>query len=106
MKANNTSTTPHVAKPCGRLRRASTARANLRPTAWEPSRMACQRLAAQACIDGCEDSRITAAITVYDSRGCSHMMRLALAAMSLVRCSAAMDPMPVSASCSAPNPSK
>eukprot|EP00965_Chrysotila_dentata_P155138 5126101-Pleurochrysis_carterae.AAC.1 len=47
---------------------------------------------------------MTAAITVYDSRGCSHMMRLALAAMALVFCPATMDPMPVSASwkCSIP----
>eukprot|EP00965_Chrysotila_dentata_P177859 5874666-Pleurochrysis_carterae.AAC.2 len=107
MKAINTSNTPHVAKPCGRLRRVSAARANLRPTAWAPSRMACHRLAARACIDGCEDSRISAAITVYDSRGCLHMMRLALVAMSLVICHAAiMVPMPDSASCSAPNSSK
>eukprot|EP00965_Chrysotila_dentata_P134228 4438716-Pleurochrysis_carterae.AAC.2 len=85
MKAITTSNTPHVAEPCGRLRRASAARANLRPIAWAPSRMACHRLAARACIfDGYEDSRTTAAITVYESRGCSHIMRLALAAMSLV----------------------
>eukprot|EP00965_Chrysotila_dentata_P033513 1115624-Pleurochrysis_carterae.AAC.2 len=106
MNAIRRSNTPHVARPCGRLRQASAARAKLRPTAWAPSRtVACHRLAARVCIDGWEDSRITAAITVYGSRGCSHMMRLAPAAMDLVLCPAAMDPMPVSASCSAPNTS-
>eukprot|EP00965_Chrysotila_dentata_P133641 4419726-Pleurochrysis_carterae.AAC.1 len=62
-----------------------------------PSRTACHRFVACVCVDGCEDSRITAAIIVYDSNGCSHTMRLALAAMSFVVCPAAMDPMPVSA---------
>eukprot|EP00965_Chrysotila_dentata_P008318 271938-Pleurochrysis_carterae.AAC.1 len=68
--------------------------------------MACHRFAMRVCVAGCGDSRMTAAITVYDSRGCSHMMRLAPAAMALVFCAAAIDPMPVSATWSAPYPSK
>eukprot|EP00965_Chrysotila_dentata_P084088 2775471-Pleurochrysis_carterae.AAC.1 len=48
-----------------------------------PSCTACHRFAARVCVDGCDDSRIAAAIIVYDSNGCSHTMRLALAAMSL-----------------------
>eukprot|EP00965_Chrysotila_dentata_P093415 3085904-Pleurochrysis_carterae.AAC.1 len=63
MKAINTSNTPHVAKPCGRLRRASAALAKLRPMAWPPSRMTCHRFAMRVCVAGCDDSRMTAAIT-------------------------------------------
>eukprot|EP00965_Chrysotila_dentata_P105378 3480193-Pleurochrysis_carterae.AAC.1 len=59
--------------------------------------MACHKIATRVCVAGCDDSRMTAAITVYDSKGCSHMMRLALAAIALVFCPAAMDPMPDSA---------
>eukprot|EP00965_Chrysotila_dentata_P205117 6182759-Pleurochrysis_carterae.AAC.3 len=92
--------------PWGKLRRASAARAKLRLMAWAPSHMACHRFATRACGEGCKGSLITAAITVYDRRGCSQMVRLASAATALVFCPAAMTPMPFSASATPQNPSE
>eukprot|EP00965_Chrysotila_dentata_P116011 3835063-Pleurochrysis_carterae.AAC.1 len=78
-----TSNIPHVASPCGRLRRASAARLKPRPMARAPSHTVRHRFARRACVAGCAESRITVAITVNESSGWSHIMRLAFAVAAL-----------------------
>eukprot|EP00965_Chrysotila_dentata_P091880 3033134-Pleurochrysis_carterae.AAC.1 len=67
MNAIRTSNIPHVASPCGRLRRASAARPMLRPMTSAPSHTARHRFARRECVVGCAERRIIAAITVYES---------------------------------------
>eukprot|EP00965_Chrysotila_dentata_P062699 2077724-Pleurochrysis_carterae.AAC.1 len=60
---------PHVATPGGRLRRASTVRLRQFPMLRSPAFMQCHACATQACVDGCDATRITETSVAYVDNG-------------------------------------